>query len=33
VLGLYGNIDDATLGKVMKAAPPRISQAALKLFF
>jgi len=28
-----GNINDATFGKVVKAAPPRISQAALKFLF
>ena len=28
-----GNINDATFGKVLKAAPPRISQVALKLLF
>jgi hypothetical protein len=28
-----GNIGDATFGKVLRAAPPRISQLALKLFF
>ena len=28
-----GNINDATFGKVVKAAPPRISQVALKLLF
>jgi hypothetical protein len=28
-----GNINDATFGQVVKAAPPRISQVALKLFF
>ena len=28
-----GNINDATFGKVVRAAPPRISQVALKLFF
>jgi hypothetical protein len=28
-----GNIDDATSGKVLKAAPPRISQVALKFLF
>jgi hypothetical protein len=28
-----GNIDDATFGKVLKAAPARISQVAIKLLF
>jgi hypothetical protein len=28
-----GNIDDATFGHVLKAAPPRIGQVALKLAF
>jgi hypothetical protein len=28
-----GNINDATFGKVVKAAPPRISQVALKFLF
>jgi hypothetical protein len=28
-----GNINDATFGEVVKAAPPRISQVALKLLF
>jgi hypothetical protein len=28
-----GNINDATFGKVVKAAPPRISQVALKFIF
>jgi len=28
-----GNIDDATFGKVVKAAPPRISQIAIKFLF
>ena len=28
-----GNINDATFGKVLKAAPPRISQAAVKFVF
>jgi hypothetical protein len=28
-----GNISDATFGKVLKAAPPRISQAAIKFIF
>jgi hypothetical protein len=28
-----GNISDATFGKVLKAAPPRISQAAIKFLF
>jgi hypothetical protein len=28
-----GNINDTTFGKVVKAAPPRISQAALKFLF
>jgi hypothetical protein len=28
-----GNVDDATFGKVLKAAPPRVSQAALKSLF
>jgi hypothetical protein len=28
-----GNVNDATLGKVVKAAPPRISQVALKFLF
>jgi hypothetical protein len=28
-----GNINDATFGQVVKAAPPRISQVALKFFF
>jgi hypothetical protein len=31
--GSEGNINDATFGKVVKAAPPRISQAALKFNF
>jgi hypothetical protein len=28
-----GNINDATFGQVLKAAPPRISQVALKFLF
>lgn len=28
-----GNINDATFGTVVKAAPPRISQVALKFLF
>jgi hypothetical protein len=28
-----GNINDATFGEVVKSAPPRISQVALKFFF
>lgn len=28
-----GNINDSTFGRVLKAAPPRISQAALKFYF
>jgi hypothetical protein len=28
-----GNINDATFGQVLKAAPPRIGQVALKLTF
>jgi hypothetical protein len=28
-----GNINDATFGHVLKAAPPRIGQVALKLTF
>ena len=28
-----GNINDATFGEVVKSAPPRISQVALKLYF
>jgi len=28
-----GNINDATFGKVLKAAPARISQVAVKLLF
>jgi hypothetical protein len=28
-----GNINDATFGEVVKAAPPRISQVAIKLLF
>jgi hypothetical protein len=28
-----GNINDATFGEVVKAAPPRIWQVAIKLLF